>query len=172
VCHRVWLASPLTLSEVRSMLPDGTAAGLLPARLRDPLLQALPGARDVLTLTRGRCACDLAGTRLADRGADERRLRTRYRALGTPRQVVIAAMDAHRERQPARQPAPGWAAAFTGFVVEHARNAGPALYWLRFLAREEDGLGPPPHPRSVSAAELRDTPTGWLDEDRPILVLP
>ncbi len=174
MCSRLYLASPLTLSEIRSMLPSGMTADLLPTGLRDGMLDHLPEARDAVVLARGECACDLAGRRLPDREDDERRLRARYRALGVSRPRVIRAIDAHR-RQPRRPVVPPghWPRALAGFVAEHARNAGPALYLLRFTAApEEPPVWPDGRDRSLTAAQVRADPAGWLDEDTPTTVVP
>jgi hypothetical protein len=60
--------------------------------------------------------------------------------------------------------------ALAAFVAEHARNAGTTLYTLGF----GDGPRPAPSdPRPVtrSAAQVRKQPAGWLEEDRPVLVV-
>jgi hypothetical protein len=58
------------------------------------------------------------------------------------------------------------------FVVEHARNAGPTLYYLHF---SHDGtLGPvdPGKPQAIPGSAVRLKPEGWLTEEKPVLVLP
>jgi hypothetical protein len=168
------LASPLTLSEVRSMLPDGVAAHLVSSPWRDALLDLYPAARDAVSLSYGGCACDLAGRRLADPLEDERRLRARYRALGAPRELVIEALEIHRRRPRGRgAPPPPSPESLAWFVGEHARNAGPALYCLSFTV----GPDRPPGtfettPVRVRMAHVLAAPDAWLADDTPTLVLP
>jgi hypothetical protein len=55
-------------------------------------------------------------------------------------------------------------------VAEHARNAGPTLYYLHF---SHDGLlsvGKEPL-RQVRTAEVRASPGAWLPEDAPVVVV-
>jgi hypothetical protein len=174
VCFHLYLASPLTLSEVRSMLPEGLTADLVLAAEHRFFASHLHPTRTAVQLRRGGCACDLAGQRHPDREEDERGLRARYRREGTPRDTVIRALERHRNRPagPPVGPVP-WVDALAAFVVEHARNAGPALYYLSFSA----GAGPhlPWKDRTVirtTAAEVRDHPADWLGEGQPIIVQP
>ena len=156
------------------MLPDGVSAGLLPTQFRQQLLDHHLPARDAIELARGGCACDLAGRRLASVEEDERALRARYRARSVPRSLVIRAFDAHR-RRPARSahPAEHWPSAFASFVAEHARNAGPALYYLDFTVHpDRPPRWPADAPRQVTAGTVRLDPVGWLQDETPTVVTP
>jgi len=171
VCYRLYLASPLTLSEIRSMLPAGVVADLVPPATRETLLDLHPDARDVVTLTSGGCACDLLGQRLSDRVEDERRLRARYRQAGVPRAAVIRALERHRMglgRRSRTRPSPQTLARF---VVEHARNAGPALF-LQELQTADD-VTPAPAGAVVTrhAGGIPGT-HDWLPPGTPVLVVP
>jgi hypothetical protein len=175
VCYRLFLASPLTLSEMRAMLPDGVAAHLVSPPWRDPLLDLCPAARDAVSLSYGGCACDLAGRRLSDPEEDERRLRARYRALGAERALTIQALEIHRRRPRGRgAPPPPSAESMAWFVGEHARNAGPALYYLSFIVEPDRPLlaGLETSPVRVRMADVRAAPDAWLADDTPTLVLP
>jgi hypothetical protein len=57
-------------------------------------------------------------------------------------------------------------------VAEHARNAGPTLYLLRFGLEPPDPPPPLQPPHRMRLAEVLADPDGWLIEDRPTLVLP
>lgn len=173
MCYRLYLASPLTLSEVRSMLPEGVSAHLAPPGSREALLDLHPRARDVVELTFGACACDLAGRRLADVEEDERRLRDRYRANRVARSLVIADLERHRARPRGRNVRPPSPAEMAGFVAEHGRNAGPSLYHLSFTADPERLLDPPAGPpRRIRIADVVAEPASWLRDDAPLLVIP
>lgn len=153
------------------MLPDGASAELAPPVPRDHLMEVHPIARTVVTLQRGACACEL----LALEGTpddQERELRTRYRALGMTRSATISALELHRRAKP-RLPYPvEWPDLVAGFVAEHARNAGPALYLLLFSAGPIGAMERPGPPVRITAAEVRATRGRWLVLDQPILVGP
>jgi hypothetical protein len=172
MCYFLYIASPLTLSEIRSMLSPGLTADLAPSSDQQKLKAIHPGAQTVARILAGRCSCDLVRRRLDDPRADERHLRERYRRLGLPRASVIAALERHRGGSaPRLHPATGWPKALAEFVIEHGRNAGSTLYLLVFVAGE--GLAsqsalPPPVARSLS--EVRLDPDGWLLEGRPAVV--
>jgi hypothetical protein len=173
VCYALYLATPLTLSEVRSMLPAGLGADSLTRSEAAPLLtldhDVVHAARAV-RLLRGACACDLVLERDAAR-SDERRLRERYFALGRPRDEVIRLLERHRQGAAARpRPRRHWTEALAGFVAEHARNAGPSIFLLHF--------GPAlPAPRpdasvaTVTVPAVLAHPETWLVEDVPTLVV-
>jgi len=171
MCYFLYIASPLTLSEVRSMLPLGLTADLL-----SPVEQAelRPLHLDVQTVARvlhGGCSCDLVTARLAVPAEDEARLRARYRTLGYSRDTVIRGLERHRRGVERRaRPAGYWPKQFGGFVAEHARNAGPTLYFLQF---GQGGLQPVAdrEPRTILTADVRAFPGVWLPEDAPILVV-
>lgn len=172
MCYRLFLTSPLTLSEVRSMLPEGMTADLLSPALQRFFLDHLPRARTAMRLRYGGCACDLAGRRAGSTEENERTLRTRYRREGADRGQVVRALEAHR-RQPPVPTSDGPAArVFTGFVAEHARNAGPSLYLLDFSPDPERHPRWPGDPVRLTAAEVRREPDAWLTEEAPVLVLP
>lgn len=170
MCFFLYLASPLTLSEVRSMLPPGLTADLLPPAEQNELRPLHPDAQTIARVLHGGCSCDLVRERLAA-GDDEARLRARFRTLGYSREQVVKAMDRHRRALGGRARAAGhWPKAFAGFVIEHARNAGPTLFYLQF---GHDGLqrvtAEPPRP--ILTADVRAFPGIWLPEDAPILVV-
>ena len=171
MCHDLYIASPLTLSEVRSMLPAGLAADLLTpaeARLLQPLL---PAARTLARLLAGPCSCDLFAPRDPDTRVDESDLRRRYRAQGVARDAVIEALARHRRRAPGGPGPETWAPAIAAFVAEHARNAGPTLF---FRHVSHDGLAEqPPHPSTIriTVPEVLANPAGWLSENQPTIVV-
>jgi hypothetical protein len=172
MCYFLYLASPLTLSEVRSMLPAGLSADLL----SQPELRALQRLhRDAQTGARvlhGACSCDLVTQRHPVTREDEAGLRRRYREMGYSRERIIQALEIHRRALERRaEPAGHWPKAFAGFVAEHARNAGPTLYYLHF---SHDGLlgSPPPAdpPARITTATARANPGAWLPEDTAIII--
>jgi hypothetical protein len=171
VCYDLRIASPLTLSEVRSMLPAGIWADPLPSGEVARVRALLPAAQTVAHLRVGACSCDLVRPRVPDPREDERHLRTRYRDLGLPRERIIRELERHRRPGPrVEEPAEGWRAALVAFVAEHARNAGPTLYRLDFLPGPEprhDGR----EPLRRTVAEARAAPEGWLEEGRSVLVV-
>lgn len=157
------------------MLPSGLAAQ--PADRADAaLLRARhPTAQTVARLLVGACSCDLVRLRHPDALEDERHHRERHRRAGTPRAQVISAIEHHRRGAARPAPTGGWSRALAGFVAEHARNAGPTLYLLRFApgAGSEVALGTPPAAaRVLRAAEVVARPDGWLAEDTATLVQP
>jgi hypothetical protein len=171
MCFFLYIASPLTLSEVRSMLPPGLTADLLPPIEQAELRALHPDAQTIARVLHGGCSCDLVTERKAVVGEDESRLRARYRTLGYSRDQVIRALDVHRRGLERRaRPAAYWPKGFAAFVAEHARNAGPTLFYLQFghsgLQRVAEG-----RPRSISTADVRAFPGVWLPEDAPIMVV-
>jgi hypothetical protein len=54
------------------------------------------------------------------------------------------------------------------FIAEHARNAGPTLYYLQFSP--EAVLAPPGDIRRLALTELVADPEGWMAEGKPTLV--
>ena len=170
MCYFLRLASPLTLSEVRSMLPAGlTAGGGATAELAW-LRGLLPAAQTAVHLRVGSCACDLVRPRDPDQRVDERHLRDRYFRMGLSREIIVAELERHRRRRPPAPPE-GWPRTLAAFVAEHARNAGPTLYELRF-GRAADATSPPDLTRatSLSLDRVRNDPEHWLEEGRPIIV--
>lgn len=170
MCYFLRLASPLTLSEVRSMLPPGLAAeGGTTAELAW-LRGLLPTAQTAARLVVGACSCDLVRPRDPVPREDERHLRERYFKLGLRRDDIVRELERHR-RGGASPPAIGWPRAVAAFVAEHARNAGPTLYELRFGSAGKVA-SPPDLTRTAqrSVAQVRAAPGGWLEEGRPTIV--
>jgi hypothetical protein len=169
MCYFLYIASPLTLSEVRSMLPSGVNADLAGFADQQALKSLYPDAQTVARLLIGHCSCDFVRPRLPDTRDDERHLRERYRQLGAPRPLVITALERHRRQPGSRHPERDWAVALAKFVAEHARNAGPTLYYLHFSV-ELSHVGPPGPLRRLTVNEASAKPNGWLVEGSPILV--
>src|SRR5690349_15299447 len=95
MCYALFLASPLTLSEIRSMLPPELGADLVDPASQRLLKKRHPDAQTGVVLLRGRCSCALIEAGAAD-GVWEAELRKRYRAVKAPRGEVIKALDRHR----------------------------------------------------------------------------
>jgi hypothetical protein len=169
LCYFISLATPLTLSEVRSMLPQGMTAHVAERSEQEQLLALLPEARTVVRLLVGACSCDLVRHRHSDWREDERHHRERYRRLGGGRPAVIAALERHRRGAGIRPPHGGWPRALADLVAEHARNAGPSLYLLRFLP-EPSPPSPPAAARHLLLSLVLAAPDRWLEEGVPILV--
>jgi len=171
VCYDLTIATPLTLSEVRSMLPPGITADPLPSGELASFRALLPSAQTAAHLRVGACSCDLVRARLPDSREDERHLRARYKALGLPRDRIVRELERHRRRPPEIQEPPGgWRAALAAFVAEHGRNAGPTLFRLTFHPATRDAnIDRTPLRRTVP--EIHAQPEGWLEEGRTVLVL-
>lgn len=173
MCYYLYVASPLTLSEIRSMLAPGLSAELLERTEARPLVQHHPDAQTAARLIQGACSCDLVRFRQPVSREDEAHLRIRYRKMGLSRDAIIRALDNHRralEQRP--RPAGHWPRAVAAFVMEHARNAGPTLYYLGFSHDGKlviPGTAAPPVTLPVSA--VQNDPTGWLAEQQMTLVL-
>jgi hypothetical protein len=169
VCYFLTIASPLTLSEIRSMLPAGLSAQPVAPAEAAAARRLLPGAQTVAVLLAGACSCDFVHSRETDIRQDERHLRARYGALRLSRDEIIRRLERHRHRPAALAGGP-WPTLLAGFVAEHARNAGATLYSLGF----GDGPRPAPSdpgPVTRTASQVREHATGWLEEDRPVLVV-
>jgi hypothetical protein len=169
MCYFLYIASPLTLSEIRSMMPAGLTADLAPTH-RASLQRLHPPARTIAKLVIGACSCGLVRPRHPNPADDERELRSRYSRNKVPRSQVITALERHRRRALVSGPASGaWSEALAAFVVEHARNAGPTLYLLQFAHQERENLecGAP---GTCLAAEVRRHPDRWLEEGKPTVV--
>ena len=170
MCYFLFLASPLTLTEVRAMLPPGISADLTSYAEQQLFKSLHPTAQTVARLLVGRCSCDLVRQRLPDPREDERHLRERYRALELPRPTMIQSLERHRRHgSVVMPPVTGWAGALVGFVAEHARNAGGSLFFLHFGRPELVELGR----RSIhhlTPTQVRSDPAGWLKEEIPTLV--
>jgi hypothetical protein len=90
--------------------------------------------------------------------------------MGLDRDTIVAELERHRRRRPPPPPE-GWPRALAGFVAEHARNAGPTVYELRF-GRAADAASPPDLTRAANLPldRVRSAPDRWLEEGRPITV--
>jgi hypothetical protein len=170
VCYFLTIASPLTLSEIRSMLPSGLTADPVSPAERAALKLLQPQANTVAHLLVGGCSCDLVRTRQADHIEDEREHRRRYQRQKLSRGEIIRQLERHR-RGPVPRPAPpgGWSPALAVFVAEHARNAGPTLYLLRFSPSDSTPHQKQPAPVHRSVKEI-DERGNWLVEDQPVIV--
>jgi hypothetical protein len=175
VCFHLVLASPLTLSEIRAMLPAGLAADPL-GSAETRLFQAVwPETQTVARLVHGACSCDLVVQRHPVSLQDEAWLRRRYREQGIPRDQVIRALEGHRRAAGAThrpRPEGHWPRALAAFVVEHARNAGPTGYLLHFAHDGRLSRLPESTPAVRTAAAVRADPGGWLPEGHLIVVDP
>jgi hypothetical protein len=168
----LYLVSPLTLSEVRSMLPEGVTADLLNPSLQRFFQEQFHPGKTAILLRHGGCSCDLAGRRNPDTEEDERQLRARYRQEHADRSQVLEALDRHRARPRRPVRAPGhWSTALAGFVAEHARNAGPALYYLDFTPVLER-MPPWSGAKEVHSQTVHAQPAAWLPDRVPMVVLP
>ena len=171
MCFFLYIASPLTLSEIRSMLPAGLTADLAPSGARAALQRLHRPARTVAQLLVGACSCDLVRPRRATTLEDERELRARYQRAKLPRADIIRELERHRRGPASREEPPsGWATALAAFAVEHARNAGPTLYLLHFGSPDLEASGPVPVPTVRSASDVRQHPESWLLEAQPVMV--
>jgi hypothetical protein len=170
MCYFLYIATPLTLSEVRSMLPPGlTADPAAPSESRT-IKQLHPAASTIARLLVGTCSCDLVRQRLSDSREDERHLRTRLRQVRLGRPQVIAALERHR-RAPAGPlfESPDWPRMLASFVAEHARNAGPTLYLLTFRPFSHEALSSEPS-ITCTPSEILQRPSDWLKEGRLVIV--
>ena len=169
MCYALFLASPLTLSEIRSMLPTALAADLLDPASQRLLRQRYPDAQTGVALIRGRCSCALVEPGAAD-GVWEAELRKRYRAVKASREEIIKALDRHRAIAELRIPRGGTIPElFEGFVVEHAKNAGPSMYFLKFGTEPFQPLKAVPVPKATERSTALSK--GWLREGEPVVVV-
>jgi hypothetical protein len=164
MCYFLTIASPLTLSEVRSMLPAGLAAHLVGGEEAGRFRRLLPTAQTVARLLVGGCSCDLVRARDPDPREDERHLRARYFQLKLSREAIIRELERHRRRpHAAALPAAG-PGDLVAFAAEHARNAGPTLYHLRFGPGSGSSLSGAVETITRSVTEMRSMSEGWLTE--------
>ena len=171
MCFFLYLGSPLTLSEVRSMLPDGLVADLVTPAEQRAARSRHPDLQTVARIMHGACSCDLVVQRHAISREDEARLRDRYRRLGLTRDRTIRALENHRRALSRRRKPDGhWPAALAGFVAEHARNAGPSLYYLGFSADGTLTLPAGDDITQLTAAEVKARPGTWLEEGKAFVV--
>ena len=159
MCYQLALVTPLTLSEVRSMLEPGMRADALDPTAQAPYRALMRGSQSALLLRTGWCACGLLPERFRDTHTDEAHLRERYRALRIGRERTIDALERHRRSTSGDQPASG---ALGRFVAEHARNAGPSAWVLGFAADDTEPRATGP----VVVRRVEETRTGadWLVE--------
>ncbi len=150
------------------MLPPGLTADLATFPDQQALKSIHPEAQTVARILSGRCSCDLFRPRLGGAREDERHLRERYRGLGISRAAAITALERHRRGAGLKPPPGGWPHALAKFIAEHARNAGPTLYYLVFSP--DAALPPPGTLRQVSLDLVTARPEGWLVEGAPTLV--
>jgi len=173
MCLTLLLASPLTVSEVRSMLLSGLSADIADGETQRLFRGPWPRLQTVVALNHGACSCDLVLQRHPVSREDEARLRVRYRALGLDRPRVLAALERHRRaaRHPG-EPEGHWPRALAEFAAEHARNAGPSVYLLYFSADARLRALPELTPAELTAASVRAAPGTWLPEGRAVVVKP
>ena len=155
------------------MLAPGLSADLLPPAEHRLLLQHHPDAQTAVLLFHGACSCDLVRFRQPVSREDEAHLRTRFRQLGLSRDDMIRSLENHRRALDRRQRPEGhWPSAVASFVVEHARNAGPTLYYLNFSHNGVLTVHPKAEPVvSVPVNSVRENPGGWLPEEKLALVV-
>jgi hypothetical protein len=153
------------------MLPPGLTVDPVFFSHQQALKSIHPVAATVARILAGRCSCDLVRPRLPEPKEDERHLRERYRRLNMPRTEVIAALERHRGGPGIRLTRAEWPAELARFVAEHARNAGPTLYYLHFSS-DRSPLRVPSEVRRVGAGDVRTAPGEWLLEGLPTLVTP
>lgn len=169
MCYALYLASPLTLSEVRSMLPPELGADLVDPASQRLLKKRDPDAQTGVALLRGRCSCALVEAGAAD-GVWEAELRQRYRAVKASRDEVIKALDRHRAINELRIPRGKTIPALFGeFVIEHAKNAGPSMYYLRFGTEPFQPLSAVPAPKATERSTALSEE--WLREGEPVVVV-
>ena len=164
MCYFLTIASPLTLSEVRSMLPAGLTAHLVGTAEAAEFRRRLPSAQTVATLVVGACSCDLVhpGIRIPGRMSGSCGRATpgsscpATRSSGSWSDIVAGR---RRRRSPISDRGD-----VVAFAAEHARNAGPTLYNLRF----GPGAKRPPLGETENVTrtvtEMRSNPDGWLPE--------
>ena len=173
MCHALYVASPLTLSEVRSMLAQGITADFLPpadaALLRPHFSTAATFAR----LRVGPCSCAFFLPVAEHPRAAESELRRTWSRLGLTRAGIISALEFHRRGTSAHgRPLAHWRQALAGFVAEHARNAGPTLYHRHVTTTGLAGRPPADHgPVILPVARVLADAAGWLEEDRLTVVV-
>lgn len=168
LCYFLYLATPLTVSEVRSMLPPGLRADPVSRAEQQALLAYHPDALTVVQIVHGACSCDLVRARQPATREDEAHLRSRYRQLGLPREQIILALENHRRALEQRPRPDGyWPTAINAFAIEHARNAGPSLYFLGFSHRGALELPKSAQPvATIAADQIGKGPATWLGENQ------
>ena len=167
MCYALFLASPLTLSEIRSMLPAAFAANLVDPASQRHLKKRHPDAQTGAVLLRGRCSCALIEKGAKD-GVWEAELRKRYRSAKASRDDIIRALERHRAMTELR--AADGIDVFAKFIVEHAKNAGASMYYLKFGVDPFLPLSAVPAPTVTEKA--KSLSSGWLREGEPVMVVP
>ena len=167
MCYFLYLASPLTLSEIRAMLPEGVTADLAGSSEQKTFRSYHRGVQTVARLLVGRCSCAFLARDYSGLD-DERRLRGRYRELNLTRDLTISGLERHRASQTVPKPESGWASCLVDFVREHSRNARVSIYQLIF---ETPAPGPAKADlRKIRADRITSDLESWLVEDSPVLV--
>ena len=151
------------------MAPEGVTVDLASPAEQQDLRTRHRGLQTVARLLIGRCSCDFIRSRDPDPREDERHLRERYRRLGTDRALMISGLERHRAGAKIPAPSEGWSRALVDFVREHARNAGPSVFQLAFLAPGST-LSTHPSLRRIPADRITPDLELWLVEDCPVLV--
>jgi hypothetical protein len=169
MCHFLHIATPLTLSELRAMLPAGLAADLVDPRESSALLGSFPAGRTAARLLAGACSCDLFLRRDLEGRSEEAELRRRYRELGVERGARIRALERHRRRGPVHRTPEEWAVHLVAFVAEHARNAGPTLYYREVSPGALRAIPVEAITRHLS--DVLERPGSWLEERQPVIVV-
>ena len=165
MCYLLTLVSPLTLSEIRSMLPEGVTAELVPVEQRPARLALLPRATTAVHLAVGRCACGLVAPARSDAEA-ERAIRRHHQGRKATREQVLAALARHRAGRELRTANTAPQGTLGAFVVEHARNAGTSVYFLH--PPGEDRLKGDPVPVALPDQTL--PPLAWLLPGTPVKI--
>ena len=151
------------------MVPEGVTVDLASPTEQQDLRASHRGIQTVARLLIGRCSCDFLRPRDPDPREDERHLRERYRRLGTDRALTISGLERHRAGAKIPAPAEGWSRALVNFVREHARNAGPSVFQLAFLAPGST-LSTHQSLRRIPVDRITPDLNRWLVEDAPVLV--
>ena len=155
------------------MLPPGLTAQPAERDVHRQLHALHPSARTVARLLVGACSCDLVRPRHESPREDERHHRERHRRAGGRREPLLETIERHRRGAGVLVPSGGWPRALAAFVVEHARNAGPTLYVLRFTTDSGPEMAPSPtESRETRAALVAARPEAWLEENVALIVRP
>ncbi|MGH7515365.1 MAG: hypothetical protein ACREOQ_20875 [Gemmatimonadales bacterium] len=154
------------------MLPAGLTAQPADREVHHRIRALHPTAQTVARLIVGACSCDLVRPRHEIPREDERHHRERHRKAGGGREPLLAAIERHRRGAGIPVPAGGWPRALAAFVAEHARNAGPTLYLLRFVTDAAAEAPIPDAPaRPIRVADVRERPDSWLEEGVALVVV-
>ena len=155
------------------MLPAGLTAQPAERDVHRQLHAIHPSAQTVARLLVGACSCDLVRARHQSPREDERYHRERHRKTGGRREPLLESIERHRRGAGVPAPSGGWPRALAAFVVEHARNAGPTLYILRFTTDAGSERASAPTARwETRAALVAARPEAWLEEGVALIVRP